>query len=49
MSQGTVLVSGATGNTGGATVEQLLARGRHVAGAGPPGGRPVEATPGIGG
>src|SRR6266699_4475759 len=30
MSQGTVLVTGATGNTGGATVEQFLARGRHV-------------------
>src|SRR5260370_13638761 len=30
MSQGTVLVSGATGNTGGAGVEQLLARGREV-------------------
>src|SRR5258708_6905659 len=30
MNQGTVLVTGATGNTGGATVEQLLARGRHV-------------------
>ena len=30
MSQGTVLVTGATGNTGGATVEELLARGRHV-------------------
>jgi len=30
MSQGTVLVTAATGNTGGATVEQLLARGRHV-------------------
>jgi NAD(P)H dehydrogenase (quinone) len=30
MSQGTVLVTGATGDTGGATVEHLLARGRHV-------------------
>src|SRR5260370_17419477 len=30
MSYGTVLVTGATGDTGGATVEQLLARGRHV-------------------
>ena len=30
MSQGTVLVTGATGDTGGATVGQLLARGRHV-------------------
>jgi nucleoside-diphosphate-sugar epimerase len=30
MSQGTVLVTAATGDTGGATVEQLLARGRHV-------------------
>ena len=30
MSQGTVLVTAATGNTGGATVEQLLARGRRV-------------------
>src|SRR5262249_8788756 len=30
MSQGTVLVTAATGLTGGATVEQLLARGRHV-------------------
>src|SRR5215469_6313617 len=30
MSQGTVLVTGATGDTGRATVEQLLARGRHV-------------------
>src|SRR6266446_6120583 len=30
MSQGTVLVTAATGNTGGATVEELLARGRHV-------------------
>ena len=30
MSQGTVLVTGATGDTGGGTVEQLLARGRHV-------------------
>ena len=30
MGQGTVLVTGATGDTGGATVEQLLARGRHV-------------------
>ena len=30
MSEGTVLVTGATGDTGGATVEQLLARGRHV-------------------
>ena len=30
MSQGRVLVTGATGDTGGATVEQLLSRGRHV-------------------
>src|SRR5215468_2116299 len=30
MSQGTVLVTAATGDTGGATVEQLLARGRRV-------------------
>lgn len=30
MSQGTVLVTAATGNTGGATVEEFLARGRHV-------------------
>src|SRR6476620_725972 len=30
MSQGTVLVTGATGDTGGATVEQFLARGRRV-------------------
>src|SRR5262249_38063304 len=30
MSQGTVLVTGATGDTGRATVEQLLERGRHV-------------------
>ena len=31
MSQATtVLVTAATGRTGGATVEQLLARGRHV-------------------
>src|SRR5437763_13766855 len=30
MIQGKVLVTGATGNTGGGTVEQLLARGRHV-------------------
>src|SRR5947208_11503504 len=30
MSQRTVLVTAATGDTGGATVEQLLARGRHV-------------------
>jgi uncharacterized protein YbjT (DUF2867 family) len=30
MSQGTVLVTGAPGDTGGATVEQLLARGRYV-------------------
>src|SRR5262245_37371916 len=30
MSQGTVLVTAATGDTGGATVEQFLARGRHV-------------------
>ena len=30
MSQGTVLVTGATGNTGGATVEEFLARGRPV-------------------
>src|SRR5436190_9286827 len=30
MSQGTVLVTGATGDTGGAAVAQLLARGRHV-------------------
>ena len=30
MSQGTVLVTGATGFTGGATVEEFLARGRHV-------------------
>src|SRR5712692_5841488 len=30
MIQGKVLVTGATGNTGGATVEELLARGRHV-------------------
>ena len=30
MSQGTVLVTAATGFTGGATVEELLARGRHV-------------------
>src|SRR6266478_5165711 len=30
MNQQTVLVTGATGDTGGATVEQLLARGRHV-------------------
>src|SRR5262249_38498502 len=30
MSQGSVLVTGATGNTGGATVGEFLARGRHV-------------------
>src|SRR6266404_4756287 len=30
MIQGKVLVTGATGNTGGATVEEFLARGRHV-------------------
>ena len=30
MSQGTVLITGATGFTGVATVEQLLARGRRV-------------------
>jgi uncharacterized protein YbjT (DUF2867 family) len=30
MSQGTVLVTAATGFTGGAAVEELLARGRHV-------------------
>ena len=30
MSQGTVLVTAATGFTGGATVEEFLARGRHV-------------------
>jgi NAD(P)H dehydrogenase (quinone) len=30
MSRRTFLVTGATGNTGGATVEELLARGRHV-------------------
>jgi uncharacterized protein YbjT (DUF2867 family) len=30
MSQGSVLVTGATGDTGGATVEQLMARGRRV-------------------
>src|SRR5712672_221548 len=30
MNQQTVLVTGATGDTGGATVEQLLARGRRV-------------------
>ena len=30
MSQGRVLVTGATGDTGGATVEQLMARGRRV-------------------
>jgi uncharacterized protein YbjT (DUF2867 family) len=30
MSQGTFLVTGATGDTGRATVEQLLERGRHV-------------------
>src|SRR5260221_10437439 len=30
MGQGTVLVTAATGDTGGATVEQLLARGRRV-------------------
>jgi uncharacterized protein YbjT (DUF2867 family) len=30
MSQGTFLVTAATGRTGGATVEQFLARGRHV-------------------
>ena len=30
MSQGTVLVAAATGFTGGATVEEFLARGRHV-------------------
>ena len=30
MTVGTVLVTGATGDTGGATVEQLLARGRRV-------------------
>jgi uncharacterized protein YbjT (DUF2867 family) len=30
MSQGTVLVTAATGFTGGATVEELLAHGRHV-------------------
>src|SRR5262245_5526628 len=30
MSQGTVLVTGATGDTGGATVEHLLARGFRV-------------------
>src|SRR5262249_58492460 len=29
MTVGTVLVTGATGDTGGATVEQLLARGRR--------------------
>src|SRR5262249_15366128 len=30
MSRGTFLVTGATGDTGGATVEQILARGDHV-------------------
>src|SRR5262245_5411534 len=30
MSQGTFLVTGATGDTGGATVAQILARGHHV-------------------
>src|SRR5258707_14838130 len=30
MSQGTVLITGAAGNTGGATVEEFLARGRRV-------------------
>src|SRR5258705_11976170 len=30
MSHGTVLVTAATGNTGGAAVEELLARGRRV-------------------
>ena len=30
MSRRTFLVTGATGDTGGATVEQILARGHHV-------------------
>ena len=30
MSRRTFLVTGATGDTGGATVEQMLARGHHV-------------------
>ena len=30
MIRGKVLVTAATGNTGGATVEEFLARGRHV-------------------
>src|SRR5260370_40246447 len=30
MSRQTFLVTGATGDTGGATVEQMLARGHHV-------------------
>jgi len=32
MSRRTFLVTGATGDTGGATVEQILARGHHVRG-----------------
>ena len=49
MNQQTVLVTGATGDTGGATVEQLLARGRHVRALAHLEGRPVGATPGTGG
>ena len=30
MSRRTFLITGATGDTGGATVEQMLARGHHV-------------------
>src|SRR5262249_30052040 len=45
MSQGTVLVTAATGFTGGATVEQLLARRRPVRALAPPGDAPAKRLP----